>query len=278
MPDRYVLLGENVSNSPTPRMMNAAFEALGLNATYQASNVGAAELNLTFAKLKESGASGANVTIPHKIAITRFLGSLDEVSSKIGAVNTIKRERGSYRGYNTDVDGILEPLKSRGFSRIRRASVLGTGGAARAFCGAMHALGCRELVVLSRDPARAAGFFSSMRTAFPETEIESASIDALPSWRPQLFFNASPAGANGISLPAQVTRFLEGRPTVFDAVYFPVETDLIRLATGVGCPIIHGHEMLLHQGLRSLQIWIDSIPPLHVMRAALLDFLGVVAE
>lgn len=278
MPDRYFLLGENVSNSPTPRMMNAAFGALGLDAVYQTSNVGAAQLGPTFAKLRDSGANGLNVTVPHKTAITRLLDSLDEISSKVGAVNTVKRERGSYRGYNTDVDGILEPLKSRGLSRVGRAFVLGTGGASRALCGAMYELGCRELAVLSRDPARAAGFLSSMRTAFPEIKIEVASVDGPPSWRPELFFNASPMGANGIPLPGRVPRVLEGQPMVFDAVYFPVETDLIKLAKNLHCPTIYGHEMLLHQALKSLQVWTGGTPPLRVLKTALFDSLGVAAD
>jgi shikimate dehydrogenase len=276
--DYYILLGENVLNSPTPRMMNSAFKALGLDAVYQTSNVGAALLGPTFAKIRDSGVSGLNVTIPHKTTITRLLDSLDDISSRIQAVNTVKKEGESYRGYNTDVDGILEPLKSRGVSRIKRAVVLGAGGASRAFCGVMHKRGCRELAVLSRDPQRAAGFLSSMRSAFPEIRIGVTSTENPPSWRPELFFNASPAGAKGIPLPAQMARVLEGRPVVFDAVYFPVKTDLIRLAGEMGCPVIYGHEMLLHQALKSLRIWTGLTPPRQVMKTTLFDSLGVAVD
>lgn len=276
MPDRYFLLGENVSNSPTPRMMNAAFEALGLDSRYEASNVEAAELRSAFAKIRDTRVSGFNVTIPHKTKITHFLGSLDEVSSRIGAVNTVRRERGSYRGYNTDVDGIVEPLKAKGL-KPKRAFVLGTGGAARAFCEAMHELGCSELVALSRSPEKAAGFISSMRTAFPEIKVEVASIDSQPSDGPDLLFNASPAGANGIPLPKQTNRFLERRPTVFDAVYFPVKTRLITMAENLRCPTIYGHEMLLAQAVRALQIWTGRPAPVQVMRTSLLESLEVPA-
>jgi shikimate dehydrogenase len=278
MADSYVLLGANVSSSPTPRMMNAAFQALGLDATYRASSVGAAELKAAFARLRASGTRGANVTIPHKAPITSLLDSMDERSSRIGAVNTVKREGESYRGYNTDVDGILGPLRATGRSKIRKASVLGTGGAARAFCEAMHALGCVEIGFLSRDPARAGSFITSMKRAYPEIAMEVASTEDPPSWTPELLFNASPAGANGVPLPAKVSRLLLERPLVFDAVYLPVDTQLVGLAEEAGCSVVYGHEMLLHQALKSFQIWTGRDPPADVMRAALFGSLGVAAD
>jgi shikimate dehydrogenase len=275
MSDRYVLLGGNVSNSPSPRMMNAALRALGLDAVYLASNVPAAELGRVFAELKETGVRGANVTIPHKTSIRHLLDSLDEISSKIGAVNTVKNDGGSFIGYNTDVDGILGPLKSKGLSRINRAIVVGTGGAARAFCAAMRDQGCTELAIFSRNPARANGFLTSMRAAFPEIKIDFASTYDHSSWSPDLFFNASPAGTNGTKFPAEAIQFIKSRPVVFEAVYFPVETELIKLARQFGCTPVYGHEMLLQQGLKSLQIWTGRAPPVNVMRSELLGFLGV---
>lgn len=278
MPDRYLLLGENVSNSPTPRMMNAAFEALGLDANYHASNVKAADLRSAFAKIRDAQTNGFNVTTPHKTSIAHYLSSLDEVSSRIGAVNTARRERGLYRGYNTDVDGIVGPLKSSGLSRPKRAFVLGTGGAARAFCEAMHELGCSELVAFSRRPEGAGGFLSSMKTAFPEIKIEVSSMESPPSDGPELLFNASPAGANGIPLPKQMNRVLERGPTVFDAVYFPVRTELIKMAEKLRCRTIYGHEMLLSQAVKALQIWTGRAPPVQVMKTSLLESFEVAAD
>jgi shikimate dehydrogenase len=277
MPDRYFLLGENVANSPSPSMMNAAFKALGLEAEYLAIPVRASELSSALNKLRTSRASGLNVTIPHKTSIIRLLDSVDKASARIGAVNTVKSEGGSYRGYNSDVDGITEPLRSRGFTTITRAFVLGTGGASRAFCEAMHELGCNELTALSRDPESASGFLHSMRSSFPDESIEVVSLDNIPSEAPEVFFNASPAGANGIPFPEQVAGVLEKRPIVFDAVYYPVETELVEMAKEQRCPIVYGHEMLLHQGLKSFQIWTGQVPPEEPMRAALLRSLGVIA-
>src|SRR5712692_8008845 len=90
MPDRYVLIGGSVSKSPTPNMMNAAFGSIGLDATYEAIEVGADHLEASFGELSSSGVSGLNITIPHKTSIIRLLDSLEELPRSIGAVNTVK--------------------------------------------------------------------------------------------------------------------------------------------------------------------------------------------
>jgi shikimate dehydrogenase len=277
MPDRYVLIGSKVSKSPTPNMMNAAFNAMGSDAEYDALEVDATRLDTVFAQLKSSGVSGMNVTIPHKASIISQLDSLDEVPRRIGAVNTVKKVGSVYRGFNTDVDGVLEPLRSRGVSRIRSAFVLGTGGASRAACKALYDLGCRNLTVLTRSIEKASDFLSSMRGALPEARLRAASISNPPAETPDLIFNASPYGSNGIPLPSQVPPLLEGRPIVFDAVYLPVETELIRHAEERNCITIYGHEMLLHQGAKALQIWTDRAPPMLAMKTALLQSMGVEA-
>ncbi|HLQ07166.1 MAG TPA: shikimate dehydrogenase [Nitrososphaerales archaeon] len=278
MPERYVLIGENVSSSPSPRMMNAAFEALGLDSVYETSNIGRNQLSVDFAKLRDAGVSGLNVTVPHKSSMVRFLDSLDEFSSRIGAVNTVKREGASYVGYNTDVDGVLGPLKSRGHSRIRTAFVLGTGGASRAVCEALRQLGCEELVVFSRDPRRAGDFLRFMGAALPGVRLKVTSIGSPPPWNPELVFNASPIGTKGIPLPPEVPRMLAEGSIVFDAVYFPVETELITQAKQRNCTTICGHEMLLHQGVKAVRIWTGRNAPVQVMKTALLETLGVVAS
>lgn len=272
---RYVLLGGDVGNSPTPRMMNAAFESAGVDAAYDAVSVGIEKFGEAFTKLKEGGGEGANVTIPHKAAVVGLLDALDETPARIGAVNTVKKEGTSYRGYNTDVVGITGSLGGRGITEVGSACVIGTGGAARAFCEAMHRLGCRKLAVVSRDPARARDFGITLGRVFPEIEFGPATAGGGLPFRPELVFNASPAGAKGIPLHEGTASILERRPTVFDAVYFPVETGLVRLAKESGCEVIFGHEMLLHQGAEAFRIWTGLDPPRRVMEGVLLRSLGV---
>lgn len=275
MPERYVLMGEDVSNSPSPPMMNAAFAALGLDSVYEIANIGRNQLIVELAKFRDEGVSGLNVTIPHKSSIVSLLDSLDEVSTRIGAVNTVKREGTSYAGYNTDVDGVVGPLRSRGNSRVGTAFVIGTGGASRAACEALHELGCKDLAVFSRDPRRAGDFLRIMRTALPGVSLEVTSIDSPPSWSPELIFNASPIGGNGIPLPPEILGMLAEGLTVFDAIYFPVETDLLTRAKERNCITIYGHEMLLYQAVKALRIWTGHNPPVKAMKTALLEALGV---
>ncbi|MDG6941313.1 MAG: shikimate dehydrogenase [Nitrososphaerota archaeon] len=274
MADRYLLLGEGVGNSPSPMMMNAAFDAMGIDAKYGAVSVSPSGLEDAFREIRDEGVRGLNITIPHKASITRLLDSLDEVSTSVGAANTVNKEGGMYRGYNTDVEGIVVPLTARRLSPFRRAVALGTGGAARAFCAAMYQTGSTSLTFLSRDPSKAQGFLENMAAAFPAMDLQVVSYGDARSQRPDIIFNASPVGSGGRPLPTEVKPLLGSRPVVFDAIYSPVETELIRSASARGCPVIHGYEMLLAQAIGALKIWTGRPCPAEPMREALLASLG----
>jgi len=159
--ETYRLIGEDVSRSPSPAMMNAAFRAVGIDAVYEAVNVGRAEFSDRFLALRAE-TSGVNLTIPFKSDVIPLLDALDEVSARIGAVNVVARTGQRYKGYNTDVNGITAPLRERGMGRVRKALLLGAGGAARAFCEAMSQLGCAEITVAVRDAAKGERFASEM--------------------------------------------------------------------------------------------------------------------
>ncbi len=277
MADSYVLLGADVANSPTPAMFNSAFRELGIESSYSSRNVSREGFASAFRELAEGRVRGFNVTMPYKESVTGLLDSMDETSRKVGAVNTVSREGSAYRGYNTDVDGIVEPLESAGAVPIKRAVVIGTGGAAKALCGAMDSLGCDELTVVSRELERAKAFAERMRSAFPGVAFTPAQVGNRLPRVSDLLFNASPSGSSRVPMPKGVLELLDARPVVFDAVYYPVETELIREAGRLGCTTIHGHEMLLHQALHSFRIWTGRDPPAGAMRSALLEKLEAVS-
>ncbi|MDG6915988.1 MAG: shikimate dehydrogenase [Nitrososphaerota archaeon] len=277
MTDRYLLLGEDVNASPSPAMMNAAFAAMDVDGTYEALSVPPSDLEAAFGRIKDDGVQGLNVTMPHKTAVMHLLDSFDEVSARVGAVNTVNAERGGYCGYNTDVDGIIEPLVALELPPFHHAVALGTGGAARAFCAAMHQTGSRSLTFLSRDPKKGQTLLESLRAAFPTMNLRVLSYHDAKSQRPDLVFNASPAGSGGRPLPDEVSLLIDSRPIVFDAVYSPVETELMRLASARGCITIHGYEMLLAQAIKALKIWTGRQCPAQPVREALLASLGVAA-
>ncbi|MGD0637941.1 MAG: shikimate dehydrogenase [Nitrososphaerales archaeon] len=263
----YRLMGEDVSRSPSPAMMNAAFRASGVDAVYEALNVGRSEFPGRFLALRDE-ISGINLTIPYKTRVIPLLDALDEVSARIGAVNVVARAGERFKGYNTDVNGITAPLRERGMGRIRSALLLGAGGAARAFCEAMNQLGCDEVTVAVRDTAKGDRFSSEMASTFGGLRFSVVAIDRIDGVEADLVFNATPLGG-ATPLPEPLKRVIYGHATVFDAVYRPMKTELLRTAEEGGSPIICGYEMLLNQGAMAFELWTGKPAPKAVMESAL---------
>lgn len=273
MVDGYCLLGERVSESPSPAMMNAAFRYDGVDALYEALSVERKDFPARFLELKQT-MRGMNLTIPFKTEAIELIDDLDDVSRRIGAVNVVKRSGSRWLGLNTDVQGIAGPLREHGADRIPRSLVIGTGGAARAFCEAMRQLSCGEVTVVSRHRARGEAFASAMSTAFPGMAFVAATPETLGEVEPDLIFNASPIGTAGLPLPSSLVRVIYGHATVFDAVYRPMKTELLRAAEEKGARTIYGYEMLLGQGMVAYKEWTGRSAPRDVMLAGLRRSLG----
>jgi len=271
MKDMYCVIGRDVSRSPSPAMMNAAFRSLRIDAEYTAVSVPEARFVRELGRLMASRFKGMNVTIPFKTAVIPWLAGLDSVATRIQAVNTVKLEGdGRYIGHNTDPDGIVGPLQAVAASlEVRNAMLIGAGGAARAFCEAMNRIGCIDVAVAVRDVERSRKFVLEMEKAFPRINLTLASMDDLHHLNHELVFNASPMGAGGEPLPKELKRVLPGSKVVFDAVYRPRETKLLLEARRNGSEVIHGEEMLLHQGMAAFRLWTGRDAPEKVMRKAL---------
>lgn len=270
MKDRYCLIGRDVSRSPSPAMMNAAFGSLGIEAEYSAVSVPDARFVRQLGRVMTTRPKGMNVTIPFKTAVIPWLGGLDSVATRIQAVNTVKLEDGRYVGHNTDPDGIVGPLQALAASlEVRNALLIGAGGAARAFCEAMNRIGCLDVAVAVRDVERSRRFVLEMEKAFPRINLTLASMEDLHHLNHELVFNASPMGAGGEPLPKELKRVLPGSKVVFDAVYRPRETKLLAEARRNGSEVIHGEEMLLFQGMAAFRLWTGRDAPEKVMRKAI---------
>ncbi len=271
MRDRYCVIGRDVSRSPSPAMMNAAFRSLRIDAEYTQVSVPEARFGREFSRLMRSRFKGINITIPFKTDVIPWLEGLDAVATRIQAVNTVKMEDdGRYFGHNTDPDGIVGPLKAVAAALdVRNAMLIGAGGAARAFCEAMNRIGWIDVAVAVRDVERARRFVQDMEKAFPRMNLTLASIGDLHHLGHDLVFNASPMGTGGEPLPKEVKRVLPGSKVVFDAVYRPKETKLLKEAERNGSMVIHGEEMLLHQGMAAFRLWTGKDPPEKAMRKAL---------
>lgn len=253
------LIGDPVNNSISPQIHNSVYREMGLNAVYLAFKVkkGGLEEGVNGLRLFSKG---FNVTIPHKVEVMKLLDDLDGSARRVSAVNTVVNEGGRLIGHNTDVDGVILPLRG---AVGDRALVLGAGGAARAAVVALDELGWKEVVIANRTLVKAEKlvreFELSCRTkAYGLGEVKRL----LPSV--DLLLNATPVGSDGISSPIGEGALRVGT-IVFDFVYRPLETPLLRLAKNSGCRVIYGYEMLVEQAARGIELIFGRRPPKDLM-------------
>jgi 3-dehydroquinate dehydratase / shikimate dehydrogenase len=259
----YGIVGGSVVHSVSPAMHNAAFHASHCDAVYLPFPAVSAEDFATFGRAL--GISGASVTVPHKVAMFDHVDEVDAVARRVGAINTISVRDGRWVGANTDASGFLEPLRERLSLTGLRASVIGAGGAARAVLVALASSGC-AVRVHARNRAQAVDV--AMLTP----------VDVGP-WPPEpgswdLLINCTPAGMYPTVDAAPIAKSdLTGR-YVYDLVYNPSITRLLRDAAEMGCETIGGLEMLVAQAHEQFQTWTGTRPPTGVMREAALKRLA----
>lgn len=270
------LIGDPVWHSLSPTIQNAAFEHLGLDYVYVAFNVSAENLERAILGIRGLGIYGLNVTMPHKISIIRYLDALDKSVGGIGSVNTVLNRDGRLVGYTTDGVGALNALKYAGVDPSgKKIIVLGAGGASRAisFTLAEYA---RELIILNRTVERAVDLARSIRNALGD--LVNVKAGELADWNLErelrdadILINATSIGMkpNDSETPVRCD-FLHSNLTVFDIVYEPLETRLIKEAKIAGAKTIDGLSMLIHQGAASFEVWTGMKAPVEVMREAAL--------
>ncbi|MFQ6011482.1 MAG: shikimate dehydrogenase, partial [Nitrososphaerales archaeon] len=267
----YCLIGHNVEYSLSPEIHNAAFKKTGINAVYFVLNIPPTILTNLVSSFKRIALSGFNVTIPHKEAIIPLLDHVDSLASTTGAVNTVIAKGRKLHGYNTDVQGILTPLRSRGINiKNMRALILGGGGTARACVSALASEGCKEITILNRDGLRARKLANIFGEAFQITchhSVLSNSSSSKALENCELVFNATPMGGKDLEEKTPIpTEKLTSEHVVFDAVYRPRKTRLLGLAEESGAITIPGYEMLLEQGAASFELWTGTDAPRDVMK------------
>lgn len=266
------LIGDPVVHSVSPAMHNAAFQALGLPYVYLSFQVPPAALPEAVNVVRGLGFRGANITIPHKTAVLPLLDNIDPSAQRIGAVNTLVNENGKLTGYNTDAPGFLAALRSSGFEpKGEKAVVLGAGGAARAIVFALRDAGA-AVSIINRSPEAARVLASeSGGTAFEMNR--SGWRSALPG--ASLVVNATSVGMSPYNDSTPLpSRLLRPGLVVFDTVYRPRQSRLLKEAKAAGCTAIGGLEMLVEQGALAFELWTGENAPRKVMRQAALGALG----
>jgi shikimate dehydrogenase len=258
------LIGDPVAHSVSPAIQNAAFRELGLNFVYLAFRVPTVDLRDAIAGQRGLGLRGVNITIPHKTAVLPLLDEIDEQAKLIGAVNCIVNDSGRLTGHNTDAPGFLSALRRGGFEpKGEKAVVLGAGGAARAVVFALRAAGA-AVTIVNRTPAAAIALAAAANVdALPLTNLNQALAGA------SLVVNGTSVGMSPeedtTPLPASLLR---PGMLVFDTVYRPRPTRLLKEAASAGCAVIDGLEMLVEQGALAFVLWTGAAAPRPVMRQA----------
>jgi shikimate dehydrogenase len=256
-------------------MHNAAFRAADLNWRYVPLAVHPDRVGQAVRGLRALGFAGCNVTVPHKQAVMEHLDQITDEAQAIGAVNTIVTQPGGrMMGHNTDAAGFLRSLVQGGFQpQRRRAVVIGAGGAARAVTYALASVGT-AITILNRTLTRAESLAADLISLFPSVSLRSLPLtptilrQEVPT--ANLLVNATSLGMwpqidrspwpEELDLPASLT--------VFDLVYIPLETKLMRQARGAGARAIGGLEMLVCQGVAAWELWTVQRAPVEVMIAA----------
>lgn len=262
-------------------MQNAGLAAVGLDWRYQAIETAPQDLAAAVKRLRSGTWVGANVTIPLKEVVVPLLDRLDPSAARTSAVNTIVVEAGRLAGYNTDVDGFLADLKAVWpLSAGGRALILGAGGAARAVAFGLAQHGLR-LCLIARSAARASALAGDIRRMHPVDVAvapwEKRSFAATGECR--LVVNATPLGMppNELVSPWPDEVPLPAGAFVYDLVYSPRETRLVRHARSSGLQAVTGAGMLLEQGARSFELWTGLLAPRERMRAALKQAIGEIS-
>lgn len=271
----YCIIGDPIHHSLSPGMQNAAFNILELNCTYIAFRVPTDELESSIQSLRAIKIAGFNVTIPHKVAIMKYIDELDVTAKKAGAVNTVNNIEGVFKGYNTDIQGFIQPLKKRKVVFDDMTILLmGAGGAARAIVAALsEEKNIAQVVIANRNHNKATELAMAGKSL--GLNCKSIPFDDVIAMSPtaDMIINATSIGLDNEPSPVDSDHIKKGS-IVYDIVYRPVMTDLIEQAKFAQASVIYGYEMLLEQGAKAFEIWTGLDAPREAMKKNLLGIFG----
>ena len=266
------VIGDPVEHSMSPVMHNAAFREAGIDYLYAPFRVKKAELGQAIEGMRALNIKGLNVTIPHKVDVIQFLDELDPLAEKIGAVNTIVNDDGVLTGYNTDATGFLQALLERGIEvEGKNIVILGAGGASRAISFILADRGA-HLVILNRllELDWAEGLAKRISQIFSK-EVEALELNrknltgALD--RADILVNATSVGMSpDVDQTPVDSDLLRPGLLVFDIVYNPLKTRLLREAEIAGAKTTSGIDMLIWQGALAFEKWTGRKAPVELMK------------
>lgn len=291
------VIGDPIEHTFSPAMHNAGLNALGLNYIYLPFHVTEDRLGECIQGAKAMGIEGLNVTIPHKTNVIKHLDDIDQVASMIGAVNTIQfiydeeneptnqnnESNVRAKGFNTDGYGCVRAIQEKTSVKDKKVTITGAGGASRAIAFQIANSGIDELSILNRNIQKAESLADDLKSNLSiigiDIGINAYEIDNLKRELDDsdIFIDTTPLGMypNVNDNPIAESDMLHEDLLVNDIVYTPMETSLIKEAIKANAEVVYGYKMLLYQGIRSFEIWLNREAPVDVMEKALLDVLGI---
>ena len=271
------LIGHPVEHSFSPPMHNAAFKALGMDYAYVAFDVDPKDLKSAIEGADALNIKGFNVTIPHKVNVMECLCELDEVARLIGAVNTIDFK--NLKGYNTDGIGAIKAIEEVTSIKDKNVVVAGAGGASRAISFYIAKYGAQTLTILNRNVSKAQNLADDVLSSGLIGDVRSDSISEISTCLKDadILIDTTPLGLDPHidDEPIAKSENMHEDLVVFDAVYNPNETVLLKEAIKAGAKPVYGIKMLLYQGAESFEIWTGKKAPIDVMEKALKQTLNL---
>ncbi len=263
------LIGNPVEHSMSPSMQNPAFQQKGLNYVYVTFKVEEENIEKALEGIKGLEIEGVNVTIPHKSSVIPHLDNIDDTAEKIGAVNTIKREKNELIGYNTDGKGALKSLKNNlGGIKDKKVLMLGAGGAARAI-GFTLVENEASLTISNRSEEKGENLASEIgENTSTEVKHISQKRNTLKKEieKHDILIDSTSVGMHPNEDQTLVeSEMMNENLTVMDIVYNPKKTKLLKEAEKAGAKTISGLEMLVYQGAASFEIWTGKSAPIDTM-------------
>jgi len=270
MSKTFAIIGDPIDHSLSPNIHSAAFRELNLDCSYIAYRIPRGELEEGIESLKKIKIEGFNVTIPHKVEMMKYLDTIDESCKIIGAVNTVSNKDGILKGYNTDMEGFLEPFMKRNPKlKDLKILLLGAGGAARAIIAGLAKEHAQSITIANRTLENANNmvkFSKEMGLIASAVKIDEVG-DTAKNY--DVIINATSIGLKNESCPISLDG-IDSKTIVYDIVYIPINTDFLKKAKENGATIIYGYEMLLGQAVRAFEIWHGMEAPYNAMKKALL--------
>lgn len=250
------VIGYPLAHTLSPLIHTHWIGQCGIAGSYDARPISSDDLQEGIADLQRESYDGFNVTVPHKIKVRDLCVTLDDAARAIGAVNTVRFERGALHGYNTDSYGFMRALEAYKMNWVNvRALILGAGGAARAVCHALREKKVAAIFITNRTRDRAdmlAGACGGASLAWDQARIVPSDIN--------MVVNCTILGMAGApSLPIDLSKMAAGG-IVYDLVYTPLETPLLQQARKYNLQAVSGIDMLLHQAARAFEIWTGHMP------------------